>query len=173
MSHPFDWLSIPVLLVSGYVGYRRGFLEEVARFVELIIATLISVRFYGVLTAWLKDFLAADDLFLRVISFLIILLICLFVIRYFTRWIQDTILDKGVDLANNAVGFLFGLLRGCVIILLFLWLVEIMPTKTVGDFRKRSYLFKHLSGYREWVMNYSGIKPIANKSEKWLDKKLD
>jgi membrane protein required for colicin V production len=174
VSHPFDWISVPVLLVSGYVGYRRGFLEEVARFVELIIATLISIRFYGILTGWLKNYLAANDVFLRIISFLVILLICLFVIRYLTRWIQDAILDKGVDLANNTVGFLFGLLRGCLIILLLLWLVEIVPTtKTVGDFRERSYLFNHLSGYREWVMNYSGIEPFANKSEKWFKKKLD
>ncbi len=174
MSHPFDWISVPVLLVSGYVGYRRGYLEEVARFVELIIATLISIRFYGILTGWLKNYLATNDVFLRIISFLVILLICLFVIRYLTRWIQDAILDKGVDLANNTVGFLFGLLRGCLIILLLLWLVEIVPTtKTVGDFRERSYLFNHLSGYREWVMNYSGIERLANKSEKLFKKKLN
>lgn len=173
MSHPLDWLGVPVLLASGYIGYRRGFLEEVARLVELIIASLISVRFYGFLRNWLQDYLSANDILLRIVSFLIILIICLFVIRFLTRWIQYSILDRGVDMVNSSVGVLFGLLRGSVIILIILWLVEIVPgTKTVGDFKEQSYLYNHLEGYRYWIKNFSGIEPITKKSEEWLREKL-
>ncbi|MFQ6607630.1 MAG: CvpA family protein [Fidelibacterota bacterium] len=173
MTHPIDWLSIPLLLISGYIGFKRGFLEEVARVVELIISTLISMRFFGFFHSWLQDHLRTDDIFLRIVSFTILLIICLFTIRIVTRWVQQVILEQGVELANSTVGSLFGLLRGSVIILMFLWLVEILPnTKTVGDFKGRSYLYNHSDGYRNWIRNISGMTPLANKSEEWLQKKI-
>lgn len=111
----FDAAVILVLLISAFLAYSRGFVHEVLSIGGWIGA--IFATFYGFpyLKPYARD-LIAIDLAADLAAGLVIFLISLVLLSYVSRSIADKVQSSALNALDRALGFLFGLARGAVIV---------------------------------------------------------
>jgi membrane protein required for colicin V production len=128
---PITWLDIVVLafmLISALLAMARGFTRELLSILSWVAAALVTLwafpRYQGQMRAlmaespkWLADIVLVFSVFL----------VTLIVVSFITIKIADKILDSRAGALDRTFGFVFGLARGLVIIviayLFFTWLV--------------------------------------------------
>lgn len=120
-----DIAVIIVLLVSALFAYARGFAHEVLSVAGWIGA--IFATFYGFPYAkpYLREWIAielAADLTAGVIIFIVSLIILSYITRSISKMVQGSVLNA----LDRALGFLFGLVRGAVIVCLIYIGVEVV-----------------------------------------------
>lgn len=135
---PITWLDIVVLafmLVSALLAMARGFTREMLSILSWVGAALATLwaypRYQGEVRAlmadspkWLADIVLVFGVFLAT----------LIIITFITVKIADKILDSRAGALDRTFGFVFGLARGLVIVviayLFFTWLV---PEQSMPD----------------------------------------
>lgn len=111
----FDAGVILVLLVSAFLAYSRGFVHEVLSIGGWIGA--IFATFYGF--PYLKPYareLIAIELAADLAAGLIIFIVSLVVLSYVSRGISKKVQSSALNALDRALGFLFGLVRGAVVV---------------------------------------------------------
>jgi membrane protein required for colicin V production len=136
MLGPITYLDaalIAIALVSGLLAMYRGFAREVLSIVSWIVAGIAV--FYVVLfqRAFAQDMatqvgvpLVVSQIAIGAIVFLIVLIF----VHLLTSRISDSILDSRIGIIDRVLGFMFGVLRGFVIVLvMFMGYVQLFPDK--------------------------------------------
>ncbi len=126
---PITWLDLIlllVMLVSGLLALIRGFMREVLSIAAWGIAALVTLYSYARLLPTVKQYFASDTV-ATAATVVGIFLVTLLVVSMLTIRISDLILDSRVGALDRTLGFLFGLGRGLLIVvvayLFFDWLV--------------------------------------------------
>lgn len=128
---PITWLDIIVLafmLISGLLAMARGFTREVLSILSWAAAAAAALvlfpRFQDqarevIDPHWLADIVLVVGIFITV----------LIIVSFITIRTADRILDSRVGALDRSLGFLFGLARGLVLVvigyLFFVWLVPV------------------------------------------------
>lgn len=121
-----DIILIVVMLISGLLAMVRGFMREVLSITAWILAAAATLYSYGKLVPYAKEYFNSD----AVASIVVVgsvFLITLLVVSVLTIRISDMVLDSRVGALDRTLGFLFGLARGLIIVVVafvfFNWLV--------------------------------------------------
>ena len=123
-----DFLLLGVMLISGLLAMIRGFMREVLSIAAWVAAAVATILLYNRLLPFAKanipnDMLASGAVIGGVF------LITLLVVSVITVRISDMILDSRIGALDRTMGFLFGLARGLIIVvvafLFFAWLVPL------------------------------------------------
>lgn len=121
-----DLVVIAVMLVSGLLAMVRGFLREVFSIMSWIAAAGATAYFYSRLLPVTKQYISQDTVALAV-TVLILFLGTLFIVSVITARLSDLVLDSRIGALDRTLGFLFGLARGLLVMvvafLFFNWLV--------------------------------------------------
>ncbi len=123
----FDIGVIAVLLISALLAYARGFVHEVLAIVGWIGA--IFATFYGFphLQPYARQLIPMDlaaDLTAGVVIFVFTLVI----LSMITRGISKQVQASALNALDRALGFLFGLFRGALIVVIaYIGLELVMP----------------------------------------------
>jgi len=126
---PITWLDIlllSVMLISGILAMIRGFMREVLSIAAWGAAAVATILLYGRLLPIAKANISSD---LVATAAVVggVFLITLLVVSILTVRISDMILDSRIGALDRTLGFLFGLGRGLVIVVVafvfFAWLV--------------------------------------------------
>lgn len=112
-----------VVLISAFLAFSRGFAREMMAIVGWIVAFLIAFSFAGTVKPLIAEIPYADTV-LRgscelsvVAAFVAVLAIALFVLSFFTPLLTSMFKNYGpVKRFDQMLGFLFGVLRGVLII---------------------------------------------------------
>lgn len=124
MIGPLTYLDaalLAVCFISGLLAMYRGFAREV-----LSILSWLAAAAAGVWIFFTKKSLSADvaaqtglpeQIALAVVA-LVIALIVLIVVHLITARISDAILDSRVGMIDRILGFLFGVVRGFILIVI-------------------------------------------------------
>jgi membrane protein required for colicin V production len=129
MSWFLDGLAILFVVLLGIVGFKRGFIEELGRLIGLIIAILISVSNSAKLSIKLNEILPSDQWMGLFLSFSLLFTATLIGARVLTKLVHIALLSKSNQLMNRSLGFLFGGIKGGFIVLVFIWVIAILPLK--------------------------------------------
>ncbi len=121
-----DFIVVIVMLISGLLAMVRGLTREVLSIASWVAAALVTLyvfpRFQDVVREqlqpnWLADITLALGVFVLV----------LLIVSFITMRISDFILDSRIGAVDRTLGFVFGLARGLLIVviayLFFAWLV--------------------------------------------------
>jgi len=150
-----DILLLVVMLISGLLAMIRGFMREVLSIAAWGLAALATLYGYSRLLPTVKQYVSSDMIAAGV-TIVGVFLLTLLVISIITVRISDMILDSRVGALDRTLGFLFGLARGLVIVvidyLFFDWLV---PDRSKP----------------EWVMNAKSRVVLAGTGD-WLKAQL-
>lgn len=112
-----DILVVLALLVSGILAYWRGLVHETLSIGGWLGAILATIYGFPLAQPHFRQ-LIPNQLFADIAAGLAIFLVTLFVLSVLTHAISGRIKDSALGALDRALGFLFGLARGAVLVCL-------------------------------------------------------
>ena len=113
--HWVDILVIIALLISGAFGYSRGFVHEVLSIAGWIGAGFATIYGTPVLKPFMMQFIG-DPFIAALITGILIFIGALIILSLVTRQISRGVKESALGALDRALGFLFGLLRGALVV---------------------------------------------------------
>jgi len=149
-----DIFLLVVMLISGLLAMIRGFMREVLSIAAWGIAALVTVYAFPKASALAQQYVG-NEMASKGVAIVGVFLITLLVISIITVRISDMILDSRVGALDRTLGFLFGLGRGFLIVVIaytfFDWFV---PAKKP-----------------DWIQNSKSLV-VLKESGDWLKRQL-
>jgi membrane protein required for colicin V production len=148
-----DIFLIVVMLISGLLAMVRGFMREVLSIVAWVAAAgaafyatpkllPYATQYFGGWNEWVVKGIVVGGVFLAT----------LIIVSIFTVRLSDKILDSRIGALDRSLGFLFGLARGLIIVVVafvfFNWLV---PQKSQPEAIKNARSRVVLQGTGDWL----------------------
>jgi membrane protein required for colicin V production len=156
MNMPITWLDmilIAVMLVSALLAMIRGFMREVLSIAAWIIAAGVTLYSYAKLLPFAKSYFNNDMVAIAVVvagTFIGTLL----VVSVITVRFSDMVLDSRVGALDRTMGFVFGLGRGLVIVVVaFLFFAWLVPERSQPEWVRSAKSRVVLQGTGEWLMS--------------------
>jgi membrane protein required for colicin V production len=144
---------LAVMLISGILAMVRGFMREILSIASWLIAAGVTLYGYARAEALVRDYVA-NDLLAKGIAIGGLFLITLLVVSLFTVKISDLILDSRVGALDRSLGFLFGLARGLVIMVVaFLFFAWLVPAKSQPDWVTNARSRVVLQATGDWLLS--------------------
>jgi membrane protein required for colicin V production len=148
-----DIVLIVVMLVSGLLAMVRGFMREVLSITAWVLAAGATLYAYGKLLPYAKQYFN-NDIVAAVAVIGGVFLVTLLVVSILTIRVSDMVLDSRVGALDRTLGFLFGLARGLIIVVVafqfFTWLV---PDRSQPEWVKGAKSRVVLAGTGQWLMS--------------------
>lgn len=124
-----DLVVIGVLLISGLLAMLRGFTREVLAIASWAVAALVAYMFYKQLVPVIMANGISNEKIAVPLAAGAIFLGALIVAYFVTAKLSDVILDSRIGALDRTLGFLFGLARGLLLMVVAYGLFE----KLAGD----------------------------------------
>jgi membrane protein required for colicin V production len=111
-----------IVLISGVLAYSRGFTRELFAIAGWIIAAIVAFFLAPVLDPLIREapvvgpFLARSCVVSVIAAFTIVVAFALLVLSVFNPLISGLVLDSVLGPIDRMLGFVFGVLRGLVLI---------------------------------------------------------
>ena len=132
----FDWIVVLILTASIILGLLRGLVAEVFSLGSWIIAFL-AAKFGAAMVAPLLPMDVESEGMRNIVGFVVVFLAAIIIVMLLGRLIKGAVGAVGLGGADKAVGGVFGLVRG-VVILVGLTLVAGMTALPQTDFWKNA-----------------------------------
>jgi membrane protein required for colicin V production len=146
-----DVILLLVMLISGLLAMVRGFMREILSIAAWIIAALVTLYAYPRVLPLAKEYFSST-MVATGISVAGVFLITLLVVSVITVRISDLVLDSRIGALDRSLGFVFGLGRGLLIVVVaFLFFAWLVPPKAQPG----------------WVQNAKS-KVVLESTGKWL-----
>ena len=148
-----DVALIVVMLVSGLLAMVRGFMREILSIIAWILAAVATLYAYSKLLPLAKQYFN-NDIVAAVVVIGGVFLLTLLVVSIVTVRISDMVLDSRVGALDRTLGFLFGLARGLVIVVVaFMFFNWLVPDKSQPEWVKTAKSRVVLTGTGQWLMS--------------------
>ncbi|HEY1363876.1 MAG TPA: CvpA family protein [Xanthobacteraceae bacterium] len=148
-----DIILIGVMLISALLAMIRGFMREILSIASWIIAALVTLYSYTKLLPFAKSYFNNDIVATAAVvggTFLVTLL----VVSVITVRFSDMVLDSRVGALDRSLGFLFGLGRGLIIVVVaFLFFAWLVPDRSQPEWVRGAKSRIVLQGTGDWLMS--------------------
>lgn len=156
-----DFLFLIIILVSVIVSLWRGFVREIFSLGGWIISFWVATRFSSPLANFLEDYIEAYS-FRVILSYVV-----LFVITMLLAAAANNLLSQLVERANlsstdRAIGAIFGVFRGFVILVMLVTLGGITPFPK-DDWWQESAMMPSIQSTAIWVQETFLPKGFASR----------
>lgn len=112
-----DYLILFIVIVSMLISLLRGFVKEALSLVGWILAVVIGFTYMGQLALFLQPKLnSLPPSVLNLLGFSILLVITLIVAGLINNLVSKLIEKTGLTGTDRAIGMLFGIARGLVLV---------------------------------------------------------
>ena len=122
---PFDYFILTVLIVSSIYGVYRGLIKEVLSLTGLVLSFYLASNFDNSLANLVPIENKSD--FLIISAFILIFVSTLILTSLLIKIISKVLKFAGLSILNRFFGFIFGMARGLVVILVILYLNQLIP----------------------------------------------
>jgi len=148
-----DIVLLVVMLVSGLLAMIRGFMREVLSIASWAAAALVTVWAFPKLVPQAKQYFTSD-MFANAAVIGGVFLGTLIIVSIFTIKVSDMVLDSRVGALDRTLGFLFGLARGLVIVVVaFLFFAWLVPERSQPNWVKDAKSKVVLKGTGDWLIS--------------------
>lgn len=146
-----DIILLVVMLISGLLAMIRGFMREILSIAAWAAAAVTTLYFYSRLLPFAKQYFN-NDIVAAAAVIGGVFLGTLLIVSIVTIRVSDMILDSRIGALDRTLGFLFGLGRGLIIVvvayLFFDWLV---PQKSQPAWVSGAKSKVVLAGTGDWL----------------------
>src|SRR5881296_4619816 len=146
-----DLILLGVMLISGLLAMVRGFMREILSIAAWGAAALVTLYSFSKLLPTAKTYFNNDT----VASIVVVagaFVGTLIVVSIITVKISDMILDSRVGALDRTLGFLFGLARGLVIVVVaFLFFAWLVPDRSQPEWIRGAKSRVVLQGTGDWL----------------------
>jgi membrane protein required for colicin V production len=147
-----DVLLLVVMLISGLLAMIRGFMREVLSIAAWGIAAAVTLWTFPRLTPLAQTYFSSDTV-AKGVSIAVVFLVTLLVVSIVTVRISDMVLDSKVGALDRSLGFLFGLGRGLIIVVVaFLFFAWLVPDRSQPDWVRGAKSKVVLQSTGQWLM---------------------
>ena len=122
---PFDYFILTVLIVSSIYGVYRGLIKEVLSLTGLVLSFYLASNFDNSLANLVPIENKSD--FLIISAFILIFVSTLILTSLLIKIISKVLKFAGLTILNRFFGFIFGMARGLVVVLVILYLNQLIP----------------------------------------------
>jgi membrane protein required for colicin V production len=142
---------IVVMLISGLLAMVRGFMREILSIIAWVLAAGATLYSYGKLLPFARQYFN-NDIVAAIAVIGGVFLITLLVVSILTVRLSDMVLDSRVGALDRTLGFLFGLARGLVIVVVaFMFFTWLAPDRSQPEWVKNAKSRVVLSGAGDWL----------------------
>src|SRR5579864_4429302 len=146
-----DIILLMVMLISGLLAMIRGFMREILSIGAWGVAALVTLYSYSRVLPIAKQYVNSD-MVAAGISIGGVFLLTLLIVSVITVRISDMILDSRVGALDRTLGFLFGLGRGLIIVVVaFLFFAWLVPDRSQPEWVRGAKSKVVLQGTGDWL----------------------
>ncbi|MEC9191866.1 MAG: CvpA family protein [Pseudomonadota bacterium] len=124
-----DNLILAVIAISSAFGVRRGFIKEIMSLLSWIAALLVS-RVYSVSLASILENLIDNPSVRYVIAFSVLFVIIIILGTLLNHLMSKLLVVTGLKTIDRLLGAVFGVARGTVIVLVFLFVLNVFVSES-------------------------------------------
>jgi len=148
-----DIFLLAVMLISGLLAMIRGFMREVLSIAAWVCSAAATLYAYPRVLPAVKGYLN-NDIIAAGVTVAGVFLGTLIIVSVLTVRISDKILDSRIGALDRTLGFVFGLARGLLIVVIaFIFFDWLVPAKSqpswVGNAKSRVVL----KGTGDWMIS--------------------
>ncbi len=159
-----DMVILVVLGIFAVKGLLRGIILEVFTLVGLLLGYIIALRQMSTVSNFLMRYLSLPSLFLNSICFIGIFLLIVLLFRWLASLLRDFARWTLIGWLDRGGGFVFGVLKGSLILSLFFLLFSFLPLPDkVRETQDESLFFQPVSQVAPAV--FSLIKKVFPRSK--------
>ncbi len=122
-----DSLAIFFIIIMGYSGFKKGFIEELGRLLGLIFAVFVSMSKSVAFSSYLSTFMEFKESILLSLSYTLLFILSICIGRILTKFAHIAFLSVENRLMNHTMGFFFGMVKGAILLISFVWFMSILP----------------------------------------------
>jgi len=168
-----DIILLLVMLVSGLLAMIRGFMREILSIGSWGVAALVTLYSYPRVLPLAKQYFASDSV-ATAVSAGGIFLGTLLIVSIITARLSDMVLDSRVGALDRTLGFLFGLARGLVIVVVaFLFFAWLVPDRSQPEWVRSAKSRVVLQGTGDWLMSMLPDDPESTILKRLKKPKLE
>lgn len=148
-----DVLLLVVMLISGLLAMIRGFMREILSIAAWIIAAVVTLYAYPRVLPLAQGYVSSK-MVATAASVGAVFLITLLVVSIITVRISDLVLDSRIGALDRTLGFLFGLGRGLLIVVVaFLFFAWLVPDRSQPQWVRGAKSKVVLQSTGQWLMS--------------------
>lgn len=159
----FDFVVIVVIVVSAIISVIRGFVREALSLLAWVLAIVASLKFTAQLSPWMAHKVGSDSGG-AMLAFISIFAGVLVIVSIANVFIVKMLHKTALRSADRSLGALFGLVRGGLVVMVAVIILELTPAPKANWWKQSLLLpyFKYFSHYvRTWVP-----KEVANRFDR-------
>jgi len=153
---PITWLDLlllGVMLISGLLAMIRGFMREILSIGAWGIAALVTLYSYSRVLPIAQGYISSN-MVAAAVTIGAVVLITLLVVSVITVRISDMVLDSRVGALDRTLGFLFGLGRGLlVVVVAFLFFAWLVPERSQPQWVREAKSKIVLQSTGQWLLS--------------------
>jgi membrane protein required for colicin V production len=131
---PIQWLDVIlvlIMLISAFLAMLRGLTREMLSIMSWALAALAALFIYPLyrdrIRSLIQPDILADGILIATVFIIVLIVVSLITVR-----LSDRILDSRVGALDRTLGFVFGLVRGLLLVVIaYELLVAIVPKETL------------------------------------------
>ena len=148
-----DIILLLVMLISGLLAMIRGFMREILSIGAWGVAAVVTLYSYSRLLPIAKQYFNSDMVAAGV-SAGGVFLGTLLIVSIITARLSDMVLDSRVGALDRTLGFLFGLGRGLIIVVVaFLFFAWMVPDRSQPEWVRSAKSKIVLQNTGQWLMS--------------------
>jgi len=123
-----DVILIAIMLLSGFLAMLRGLTREMLAIMSWALAALATLFLYPLYRETVRKYIQPEilaDATLAGVVFIVVLIVASLI----TIKLSDTILDSRVGAVDRTLGFVFGLARGLILVVISYELIGLIVQK--------------------------------------------
>ena len=157
--------------INGYLGLKRGFLEEISRILGLAFSIIISFNNYLNLYEIISKWTSINQKGVLIISYLIIFIISIQFFRLISKILQFLFISKSTKMMNKLLGALVGFFKAMIFVSIFVWFFELIPNNRISKIiLSESKITSQLVKIRTNVSEIFYFDKPIKESEKRIEK---
>ena len=106
-----DSLAFSFIIIFGYNGFKKGFIEELGRTLSLLFAVLISMSKSTFLSNYIATITNYEGAVLLPVSYAILIIISIWIGRIITKFVHIAFLSVENRTINHTMGAFLGWLK--------------------------------------------------------------
>ena len=148
-----DVILLGVMLISGLLALIRGFMREVLSIAGWIGAAAATLWAFAKLKPYAQQYFNSD-IVASAVTAAGVFLGTLIIVSVFTVRISDKVLDSRIGALDRTLGFLFGLARGLIIVVVaFVFFDWLVPAKQQPSWVANAKSRVVLEATGSWLMS--------------------
>ncbi len=126
-----DWFILVVLIASGLISFSRGFTKEFLSLFLWLAAFIAAISLEYLATPQINELIGNQEIS-KIISYIVVFVIFIFVGGIIIRFISKLIKWSGASGFDRFLGVVFGLMRGLIVLfVIFLILPSSIKTTDI------------------------------------------